>query len=112
MAGYIEGRDRTQSVLFPERLDDWIHDDSAVRVIDGFTEGLDLSTSGPLSASSAMPASAIVASVIALSIQGSRLEFAPQPYPESRSPPPEGRPPPRGNPFRATPYASRRAAKD
>ena len=42
MAGYIEGRDRTQTVLFPERLDDWIHEDSTVRVIDVFVEGLDL----------------------------------------------------------------------
>jgi len=46
MAGYIEGRDRTQSVLFPERLDDWIHEDSTVRVIDVFVEGLDLKQLG------------------------------------------------------------------
>ena len=38
MVGFIEGRDRTQSVLFPERLDDWIHEDSTVRVIDVFIE--------------------------------------------------------------------------
>jgi len=42
MAGYIEGRDRTQTALFPERLDDWIREDSTVRVIDVFVEGLDL----------------------------------------------------------------------
>ena len=42
MVGFIEGRDRTQSVLFPEQLDDWIHEDSTVRVIDVFIEGLDL----------------------------------------------------------------------
>jgi hypothetical protein len=42
MVGFIEGRDRTQSVLFPERLDDWIHEDSTVRVIDVFIDGLDL----------------------------------------------------------------------
>ena len=46
MAGYIEGRDRTQTVLFPERLDDWIHEDSTVRFIDVFVEGLDLSKLG------------------------------------------------------------------
>jgi transposase len=46
MAGYIEGRDRTQSVLFPEQLDDWIHEDSTVRVIDVFVEGLDLKKLG------------------------------------------------------------------
>ena len=32
MGRYVEGQDRTQSVLFPERLDDWIHEDSTVRV--------------------------------------------------------------------------------
>jgi len=42
MVGFIEGRDRKQSVLFPEQLDDWIHEDSTVRVIDVFIEGLDL----------------------------------------------------------------------
>jgi transposase len=42
MARYVEGQDRTQSVLFPERLDDWIHEDSTVRVIDVFVEELDL----------------------------------------------------------------------
>jgi len=42
MVGFIEGRDRTQSVLFPECLDDWIHEVSTVRVIDVFVEGLDL----------------------------------------------------------------------
>lgn len=42
MVGFIEGRDRTQSVLFPEHLDDWIHEDSTVRVIDVFVDGLDL----------------------------------------------------------------------
>ncbi|MFZ4652397.1 MAG: IS1182 family transposase [Rubrivivax sp.] len=46
MVGFIEGRDRTQSVLFPERLDDWIHEDSTVRVIDVFIEGLDLGKLG------------------------------------------------------------------
>jgi transposase len=42
MPRYVEGQDRTQSVLFPERLDDWIHEDSTVRVIDVFVEELDL----------------------------------------------------------------------
>lgn len=31
-----------QSVLFPERLDDWIHEDSTVRDIDVFVDELDL----------------------------------------------------------------------
>jgi transposase len=43
---YVEGQDRTQSVLFPERLDDWIHEDSTVRVIDVFVEELDLKKLG------------------------------------------------------------------
>lgn len=42
MGRYVEGQDRAQSVLFPERLDDWIHEDSTVRVIDVFVDGLDL----------------------------------------------------------------------
>jgi len=46
MGRYVEGQDRTQSVLFPERLDDWIHEDSTVRVIDVFVEELDLGKLG------------------------------------------------------------------
>lgn len=46
MSRYVEGQDRTQSVLFPERLDDWIHEDSTVRVIDVFVEALDLKKLG------------------------------------------------------------------
>ena len=42
MGRYVEGQDRTQSVLFPEWLDDWIHEDSTVRVIDVFVDELDL----------------------------------------------------------------------
>ena len=42
MGRYVGGQDRAQSVLFPERLDDWIHEDSTVRVIDVFVDELDL----------------------------------------------------------------------
>lgn len=42
MGRYVEGQDRAQSALFPERLDDWIHEDSTVRVIDVFVDALDL----------------------------------------------------------------------
>ena len=42
MGRYVEGRDRAQSVLFPERLDDWVHEDSTVRVIDVFVDELGL----------------------------------------------------------------------
>ncbi len=42
MKRFIEGVDRSQTTLFPERLEDWIDDDNPVRVIDVFVEGLDL----------------------------------------------------------------------
>ncbi len=38
--------DRGQSTLFPERSEDWIGKDNAVRVIDGFVEELDLAELG------------------------------------------------------------------
>ena len=46
MKRFIEGEDRSQSVLFPERLDDWIDEDNPVRVIDVFLDELDLATLG------------------------------------------------------------------
>lgn len=46
MAGFIEGVDRGQSVLFPDRLDEWIGEDSLVRVVDLFVEDLDLQRLG------------------------------------------------------------------
>lgn len=46
MAGFIEGVGRGQSVLFPDRLDDWIGEDSVVRVVDFFIEELDLQRLG------------------------------------------------------------------
>ncbi len=39
---FVEGVDRGQSTLFPERLEDWIRDDNPVRVIDVFVDELDL----------------------------------------------------------------------
>lgn len=42
MTEFIEGEDRTQATLFPERLDDYITEDNAVRVIDVFIDGLNL----------------------------------------------------------------------
>ena len=42
MSGFIEGEDRHQATLFPERLDDYIAEESAVRVIDVFIDDLDL----------------------------------------------------------------------
>ena len=46
MSGFIEGEDRRQATLFPDRLDDYIAEDSAVRVIDVFIDDLDLSGLG------------------------------------------------------------------
>ena len=42
MTHFVEGEDRTQSTLFPERLDDYIADDNPVRVIEVFVDALDL----------------------------------------------------------------------
>jgi transposase len=42
MKRFIEGLDRGQSTLFPERLEDWIGEDNPVRVIDVFVDELDL----------------------------------------------------------------------
>jgi transposase len=39
---YIEGQDRNQTVLFPERIDDYISNDSVVLVIEEYVEQLDL----------------------------------------------------------------------
>jgi transposase len=46
MSGFIEGEDRHQATLFPERLDDYVAEDNAVRVIDVFLDELDLSGLG------------------------------------------------------------------
>jgi transposase len=42
MKRFVEGLDRGQSSLFPERLEDWIGEDNPVRVIDVFVDELDL----------------------------------------------------------------------
>ena len=42
MKRFVEGAERGQSSLFPERLEDWIGDDNPVRVIDVFVDALDL----------------------------------------------------------------------
>jgi transposase len=46
MSGFIEGEDRHQATLFPESLDEYIAEDSAVRVIDVFIDDLDISGLG------------------------------------------------------------------
>lgn len=46
MKRYVEGEDRSQAILFPERLDDYIAEDNPVRVIDVFVDELDLAELG------------------------------------------------------------------
>src|SRR5262245_15882722 len=46
MKRFVEGTDRGQSTLFPECLEDWIHEDNPVRVIDVFVDELDLGEIG------------------------------------------------------------------
>ena len=46
MMGFIEGENRTQVTSFPGRLNDFIVEDNAVRAIDVFSDGIDLSNLG------------------------------------------------------------------
>ena len=46
MKGFVEGEDRTQGVLLPEFLDDYVAEDNPVRVIDVFVDELDLHALG------------------------------------------------------------------
>ena len=46
MRRFVEGADRGQSTLFPDRLEDWIGEDNPVRVIDVFVDELDLADLG------------------------------------------------------------------
>lgn len=46
MKRFIEGEVREQSLMFPERLDDYIGQDNPVRVIDVFVDELNLGTLG------------------------------------------------------------------
>ena len=46
ISGLFEGEDRGQATLFPECIDDYIAEDSAVRVNDVFIDELDLSWLG------------------------------------------------------------------
>jgi transposase len=40
---FIQGEDREQTILFPDSIDDYIEENSVVRVIDAFINSLDLS---------------------------------------------------------------------
>lgn len=46
MSRFIEGQSRTQSTMFPEVLDDYIHEDNPIRDIDMFINSLELSKLG------------------------------------------------------------------
>src|SRR5471030_687947 len=46
MARFVVGDDRSQSTLFPERLDDYLGEDNPVRVVDVFVDELDLGKLG------------------------------------------------------------------
>ena len=46
MSGFIEGENREQSTLFPDRFDDYVGEYNAVRFIDFFIDGLDISGLG------------------------------------------------------------------
>ena len=42
MKRFVEGEDRSQRTLFPERLDDYVGEDNPVRVVDVFVDELNL----------------------------------------------------------------------
>ena len=46
MRRFVEGADRGQSTLFPDRLEDWIGEDNPVRVIEVFVDELHLAELG------------------------------------------------------------------
>ncbi len=43
---HIAGHDRSQTLLLPEALDDYVGPDNPVRLIDAFVDGLDLTEAG------------------------------------------------------------------
>ncbi len=46
MGRFVEGEDRSQGTLLPERLDDYVTEDNPMRVVDVFVDNLDLTTLG------------------------------------------------------------------
>src|SRR5438270_804777 len=46
MTRFIEGRDRGQATLFPERIDEVIEAANPVRVVDAYVDALDLAALG------------------------------------------------------------------
>src|SRR5215212_9166723 len=43
---HIAGHDRSQSLLLPQSLDDYVGPDNPVRFVDAFVDGLDLAAAG------------------------------------------------------------------
>lgn len=41
MKRFIDGVDRSQGLLLPDRLEDYVYEDNPVRVVDAFVEALD-----------------------------------------------------------------------
>ena len=46
MKRFVQGTDRTQGILLPERLEDYVCEDNPVRVVDVFVDSLDLQSLG------------------------------------------------------------------
>ena len=46
MTRFVVGEDRSQSRLFPERMDDYLGEDNPVRAVDVFVDELDLARLG------------------------------------------------------------------
>lgn len=46
MKRFVDGVDRSQGLLLPDRLEDYVHEDNPVRVVDAFVEALDLGQLG------------------------------------------------------------------
>ena len=46
MKRFIQGTDRTQGILLPEQVEDYVSEDNPVRVVDVFVDSLDLESLG------------------------------------------------------------------
>src|SRR6516164_4959869 len=46
MKRFVEGQDRSQLILLPECLDDYVGEDNPVRIVDAFIDELDLAALG------------------------------------------------------------------
>jgi len=46
MKRFVDSVDRSQGLLLPDRLEDYVHEDNPVRVVDAFVNALDLSALG------------------------------------------------------------------